>query len=585
MATIAEIRQKYPQYQDMDDAQLADKLYQKFYSDMPREQFDQKVGFQAGPPVNVGEDMAKAGASGLARGTMDTVGMPGNLQQLMELGLRKGYEWTTGDKPNPESDSAVERFFAGPSDKVRAALKNEGRNVFSGQYARELASQFTDGATEYKAKTTAGKYAGTVGEFLPGAVAFGGASPGNLAKFGVLPAVASEGAGQATEGTALEPYARFGAAMLAPGAAALASKFVTPFKTSPERLAMADTLKKEGVDITAGQKTGSEKLRYMESELGGMAGQRMMEKQGEQFTRATLKRAGIDADRATPEVMDTAFARIGKDFDDLAARNTVRADPKIATDIRAIRDDYQLTANPLQREVLDQVLQDVVTQFQKHNGTLPGEVYKTMRTRIDKAARNAKGNDNELAHAYSELRESLDELMERGIARSNPSDLGAWRKARTQYRNILVIEQAATGAGENAAMGLISPSQLRNATVQKQGRRNYARGQGDFAELSRAGEAIMKALPQSGTAPRTWARNLGTAFPALLGGLAGNTALPGLGMFLGGAVGAGIPTAIGRAMLSGPGRKYLGNQAVSPQPLLDRRLAGVAATGLLGGPR
>lgn len=44
MATIAEIRQQYPQYNDMSDQQLADKLYAAHYSDMPRAQFDQKVG-------------------------------------------------------------------------------------------------------------------------------------------------------------------------------------------------------------------------------------------------------------------------------------------------------------------------------------------------------------------------------------------------------------------------------------------------------------------------------------------------------------------------------------------------------------
>lgn len=44
MPTIAEIRQKYPQYDDMSDADLASALHQKFYSDMPREQFDAKVG-------------------------------------------------------------------------------------------------------------------------------------------------------------------------------------------------------------------------------------------------------------------------------------------------------------------------------------------------------------------------------------------------------------------------------------------------------------------------------------------------------------------------------------------------------------
>lgn len=50
MATIAEIRQKYPQYGDLSDAQLADKLYSKFYSDMPREEFNQKIGLSVAAP-------------------------------------------------------------------------------------------------------------------------------------------------------------------------------------------------------------------------------------------------------------------------------------------------------------------------------------------------------------------------------------------------------------------------------------------------------------------------------------------------------------------------------------------------------
>lgn len=44
MATLGEIRQQHPEYNDLSDQQLADGLYKKFYSDMPREQFDAKVG-------------------------------------------------------------------------------------------------------------------------------------------------------------------------------------------------------------------------------------------------------------------------------------------------------------------------------------------------------------------------------------------------------------------------------------------------------------------------------------------------------------------------------------------------------------
>lgn len=45
MATLAEIRSQYPQYSDMSDEALANALHQKFYADMPREEFNQKVGF------------------------------------------------------------------------------------------------------------------------------------------------------------------------------------------------------------------------------------------------------------------------------------------------------------------------------------------------------------------------------------------------------------------------------------------------------------------------------------------------------------------------------------------------------------
>lgn len=47
MPTIAEIRQKYPQYNDLSDDQLAGALHKKYYSDMPEEEFKAKIGMTA----------------------------------------------------------------------------------------------------------------------------------------------------------------------------------------------------------------------------------------------------------------------------------------------------------------------------------------------------------------------------------------------------------------------------------------------------------------------------------------------------------------------------------------------------------
>lgn len=46
MATLAEIRQRYPQYNDLSDAELADRMYERFYSDLPRDEFDARIGLR-----------------------------------------------------------------------------------------------------------------------------------------------------------------------------------------------------------------------------------------------------------------------------------------------------------------------------------------------------------------------------------------------------------------------------------------------------------------------------------------------------------------------------------------------------------
>ena len=50
MASIAEIRQKYPQYNDMSDQQLADALHAAHYSDIPKDVFNQRVGLSLSEP-------------------------------------------------------------------------------------------------------------------------------------------------------------------------------------------------------------------------------------------------------------------------------------------------------------------------------------------------------------------------------------------------------------------------------------------------------------------------------------------------------------------------------------------------------
>lgn len=51
MATIAEIRQKYPQYNDLSDTELADAFHGRFYSDIPKEDFYKTLGVTSAGPA------------------------------------------------------------------------------------------------------------------------------------------------------------------------------------------------------------------------------------------------------------------------------------------------------------------------------------------------------------------------------------------------------------------------------------------------------------------------------------------------------------------------------------------------------
>lgn len=335
-------------------------------------------------------------------------------------------------------------------------------------------------------------------------------------------------------------------------------RVISPASTSAAKTASANVLKREGVELTAGQRTGNQNLMLREAELGGRSAQDFAERQAEQYTAASLSRIGVNAPRATHEVLEKAAADIGRQFDDTAARNFIRPDQRMAKDLQATWRRFEGSTNPSTRPpVIQRIIADI---YGKGNGQrMTGEWYKSTRSEL---GRLGKSQNPELAEAARDLQHALDDAMERTIQQYNPADLGAWREVRNLWRNLLVIEDAATRAGADAAEGIITPQALRSAAI-RQGKRAFARGQNDFVDLADAGVSSMPKLPNSGTAGRFGAKVLLPA-GSVAGAALGNQLMPGLtGTVAGGIVGALLPRAVGGAMLSAPGRAYLGNQVAS----------------------
>lgn len=159
------------------------------------------------PGEKLGQYIRGAGAA-TARGIADVPAIPANLAQLGAMGVEKAF--------GMEAPSMVSRGLAALPD------------------TRNMLSAVTGGESDYQAPGKVGEYIATAGEFAGGAGVTAG--PGAILKYGVVPGLASEAAGQATEGTKAEPYARLAAGLFAPLALNTANKTVNAmFRRAADR--------------------------------------------------------------------------------------------------------------------------------------------------------------------------------------------------------------------------------------------------------------------------------------------------------------------------------------------------------------
>lgn len=264
--TMDQVRERFPEYDDMDDMSLANALHGKFYSDIPIAEFYASVGFN--PEMDAGDNgiysevrpgfsqdnpidpatidrstpEGQALVASLTRGTW-VKGADGTVYALPD-DAREGVV-RTGDEPlspglmqRPQSgvEDVAKSFPTGVVEGLTGLAGMQGTigQMIGGQPGQfipgfgivgpsgeQLNEQIREGLGRdyYQPQTMAGEYSRTLGEFLPGA-----AAPGGLAARAAsvaVPAVASESAGQLARAlsggerdTAAEGLARMGGGLI-----------------------------------------------------------------------------------------------------------------------------------------------------------------------------------------------------------------------------------------------------------------------------------------------------------------------------------------------------------------------------------
>jgi len=156
MITIQEVRAKYPQYNDLSDKELVDSLHGKYYSDIPINEFYQKVGLgqDIAPQPKLTKpqtalDYAKSAGSGLYKGLSYIAGFPGDIEKLGQQYLppimtRPVAEIFTGKEVQPTQAFLTSAQLRGIAEKIVPPL---------------------EGAAEYEPQTGVGRYLQTGIEF------------------------------------------------------------------------------------------------------------------------------------------------------------------------------------------------------------------------------------------------------------------------------------------------------------------------------------------------------------------------------------------------------------------------------------
>ena len=192
-----------------------------------------RVKDEAQPEISTTEDVLRSLGSGMVRGAIGLAETP----EMAGRAIRRGYQ-------------EAKQLLGGEVEQETPIF-----DTATGRVLREATT-----LEEYQPRTTAGEYAGTVGEFLHAAI---GGPAGLARRAGVATAagLGSEAAGQATEGTVLEPYARIAGALVTPYAASKTlsalqiknAKAPTIPTLKAEKNAAYQALKTEGVGLTGTQ--------------------------------------------------------------------------------------------------------------------------------------------------------------------------------------------------------------------------------------------------------------------------------------------------------------------------------------------
>ena len=307
---------------------------------------------------------------------------------------------------------------------------------------------------------------------------------------------------------------------------------------SPSGGAMAP-LYEAGVRPTIGQRLGEKGIigkgvNAFEQALqsipfAGSMVQGARQKARDQFERGAFNQALGDLGQALPadvplgpEAQSFAKQAFDQSYDQIRGGMTFAPDPQFGSDLGAMQQRWaSLGIAPETIKQATEVFKaNVSSRLGARGGQLTGNDFIQAQSGLGKAAAHHGPTDPNLALTLRDLASLVDE----GASRQSPADIvDQFRKTQKGFGKLATIQKAAEFRGNGP--GRFGPNSFDRA-VQKGDRsvrhNAYSRGEAAMQDYAQSGLGLVDTLPNSGSADRLLATQIGA------GSLGGGAALGGL---------------------------------------------------------